>query len=150
MTLSQSSGPTPRTATPLLAGQVHQRIRSAGSTAEPDSTADDRSLSRTSSVTRLDTVDLSHKRIADVPMEIVEELKDEVEKLALGYNLLKDLPSYFVGFGSKLKYLNVRVNLLTVFPAVVRTLASKFRKGAFTDLNSRTNSALRNAFYRDS
>lgn len=128
MTLSQSSGPIPRSATPLLAGQAHQRIRSAGSSTEPDSTSEDRIPPRTSSITRLDTVDLSHKRIAEVPLEVVDELKDEVEKLALGYNLLKDLPSCFVGFGSKLKYLNVRVNLLTVFPAVVRTIQCQSRR----------------------
>lgn len=69
---------------------------------------------------KLDTVDLSHKRIADVPVEVVEELKDEVEKLALGYNLLKDLPMSFTMLGSRLKYLNVRVNMMTTFPAVVR------------------------------
>lgn len=124
MTLSQSQGPLPRSPAPLLAqGQSHQRIRSAGSTAESDQSTSrpvaERSSSRPSSVPRLDTVDLSHKRIAEVPIEIVDELKDEVEKLALGYNLLKDLPPYFAGFGHRLKYLNVRVNLLTTFPAVV-------------------------------
>jgi len=126
MALSQSQGPLPRPSAPLLGQQQnHQRIRSAGSTGESDQTTQgrtaERSPSRSGSTPRLDTVDLSHKRIADVPIEVVEELKNEVEKLALGYNLLKDLPSYFVGFGSRLKYLNVRVNLLTTFPAVVST-----------------------------
>ena len=69
---------------------------------------------------KLDTVDLSHKRIAEVPVEVVDELKNEVEKLALGYNLLRDLPPHFAGLGNRLKYLNIRVNLLTIFPAVVR------------------------------
>lgn len=124
MALSQSQGPLPRSPAPLLAQQQsHQRIRSAGSSGEADPATPglttERSPSRAGAAPRLDTVDLSHKRIAEVPIEVVEELKDEVEKLALGYNLLKDLPSHFVGFGSRLKYLNVRVNLLTTFPAVV-------------------------------
>ena len=68
---------------------------------------------------RLDTVDLSHKRIAEVPQEVIDELRDEVEKLALGYNLLRDLPPGFAALGSRLRYLNVRVNMLTVFPQVV-------------------------------
>ncbi|GAA6010377.1 hypothetical protein JCM11491_006293 [Sporobolomyces phaffii] len=128
MTLSQSQGPLPRSNAPLLPQQSHQRIRSAGSTAETDPTTPgpiaERTPLRTGSGSRLDTVDLSHKRIAEVPVEVVEELKDEVEKLALGYNLLKDLPSYFVGFGSRLKYLNVRVNLLSTFPAVLCEMPS--------------------------
>ncbi|GAA5898338.1 uncharacterized protein JCM6883_000994 [Sporobolomyces salmoneus] len=129
MALSQSQGPLPRSPASLLAQQQsHQRIRSAGSTTEPDSTptglAPEKSPSRPGSAPRLDTVDLSHKRIAEVPIEVVDELKNEVEKLALGYNLLKDLPSYFVGFGSRLKYLNVRVNLLTTFPAVLCEMPS--------------------------
>ncbi|GAA5883614.1 hypothetical protein JCM16303_004914 [Sporobolomyces ruberrimus] len=128
MALSQSQGPLPRAPAPLLAQQNHQRIRSAGSSGETEPTtpglALERAPTRPGSVPRLDTVDLSHKRIADVPIEVVEELKDEVEKLALGYNLLKDLPSYFIGFGSRLKYLNVRVNLLTTFPAVLCEMPS--------------------------
>lgn len=73
---------------------------------------------------KLDTVDLSHKRIAEVPVEVVDELKNEVEKLALGYNLLRDLPPHFAGLGNRLKYLNIRVNLLTIFPAVLCEMPS--------------------------
>ncbi|GAA5947614.1 hypothetical protein JCM3765_001003 [Sporobolomyces pararoseus] len=129
MALSQSQGPLPRSPAPLLVQQqTHQRIRSAGSSGEADPATPglttDRAPSRTGSAPRLDTVDLSHKRIAEVPIEVVDELKDEVEKLALGYNLLKDLPSHFVGFGNRLKYLNVRVNLLTTFPAVLCEMPS--------------------------
>ncbi|GAA5841186.1 hypothetical protein JCM11251_003230 [Rhodosporidiobolus azoricus] len=146
MALSQSQGPLSRSGTPLYSAAAggagaafHQRIRSASSTtsADPDGAGstvsissaltangrnrDDRSPSRGA---RLDTVDLSHKRIADVPAEVVEELRDEVEKLALGYNLLKDLPPHFSGLGTRLKYLNVRVNMLTTFPAVLCEMPS--------------------------
>ncbi|GEM07751.1 RAM signaling pathway, SOG2 [Rhodotorula toruloides] len=117
MALSQSQGPLSRSGTPLAAGAPsHQRIRSAGSAAgeaeETTAAADDRGAARQSTYhggPKLDTVDLSHKRIAEVPVEVVEELKDEVEKLALGYNLLKDLPPHFIELGSRLKYLNIRL-----------------------------------------
>ncbi|GAA6009708.1 uncharacterized protein JCM10292_003627 [Rhodotorula paludigena] len=141
MSLSQSQGPLSRSTTPLLTAG-HQRIRSAGSSGSaergaadgsaraPSSSADDRSPSRSATGgtyhggPKLDTVDLSHKRIADIPIEIVNELKDEVEKLALGYNLLKDLPPHFSQLGSRLKYLNIRVNLLTTFPTVLCDMPS--------------------------
>ncbi|KAI5478365.1 RAM signaling pathway, SOG2 [Pseudohyphozyma bogoriensis] len=72
---------------------------------------------------RLDTVDLSHKRIAEVPVEVIEELGNEVEKLALGYNLLKELPMRFGELG-RLRYLNIRVNLLSTFPQVLCEMPS--------------------------
>ncbi|BGP40629.1 RAM signaling network component [Rhodotorula kratochvilovae] len=132
MSLSQSQGPLSRSNTPLLAAG-HQRIRSAGSSgsAERDASSrppEDRAPARPGATyhggPKLDTVDLSHKRIADVPVEVVDELRDEVEKLALGYNLLKDLPPSFAQLGSRLKYLNIRVNLLTTFPAVLCEMPS--------------------------
>ncbi|GAA6060602.1 hypothetical protein JCM10212_004581 [Sporobolomyces blumeae] len=139
MALSQSQGPLPRS--PVVPLNQHQRIRSAGSRTVDSEQQVQPSLDRSpprggssgggggagtppSQVAKLDTVDLSHKRIDHVPLEVVEALKDEVEKLALGYNLLKDLPGYFVGFGNRLKYLNVRVNLLTVFPQVLCEMPS--------------------------
>ncbi|GAA5930929.1 hypothetical protein JCM3775_000755 [Rhodotorula graminis] len=141
MSLSQSQGPLSRSTTPLLAAAGHQRIRSTGSTGsaerEPSSStssrpADDRAAARPGPVApyrsgsgpKLDTVDLSHKRIADLPLEVINELRDEVEKLALGYNLIKDLPAHFVQLGTRLKYLNIRVNLLTTFPAVLCDMPS--------------------------
>lgn len=118
MALSQSQGPLSRlNATSAFATPAsHQRIRSAGSTASDN---DVESPTQGPTLGKLDTVDLSHKRIAEVPIEVVHELQDEVEKLALGYNLLRDLPPHFVALGGKLRYLNVRVNVLTTFPQVV-------------------------------
>ncbi|GAA5959425.1 hypothetical protein JCM21900_006855 [Sporobolomyces salmonicolor] len=129
MSLSQSQGPLSRSGTPLLPQPSHQRIRSAGSATGAEGEPSPASIERSprpayTGAPRLDTVDLSHRRIAEVPLEVVEELKDEVEKLALGYNLLRDLPPYFMGLGNRLKYLNVRVNMLTTFPAVLCEMPS--------------------------
>lgn len=122
MSLSQSQGPLSRSTTPLGHSSIanHQRIRSAGSTTSDGDTDSPTTATGTSS--KLDTVDLSHKRIAEVPKSVIDELKDEVEKLALGYNLLRDLSPDFAALGQKLRYLNVRVNLLTSFPQVVSVL----------------------------
>lgn len=135
MTQTQSQGMPAKLAGLMQADSlVHQRGRSAEASAVNDvpeeasalgnkpSALAGRGLSASSSSTalaRLDTVDLSHKRIAEVPVEVINELKDEVEKLALGYNLLRDLPPHFAPLGNRLKYLNIRVNQLTVFPSVV-------------------------------
>ncbi|GAA5987709.1 hypothetical protein JCM10908_007178 [Rhodotorula pacifica] len=143
MTLTRSLGPSTRPVESLAANPTttHQRGRSteAGSSpSDPDpmsasmsaATAGpsaDRALSASTGAyppAKLDTVDLSHKRIADVPLEVVDELKYEVEKLALGYNLLRDLPPHFAQLGNRLKYLNIRVNLLTTFPAVLCEMPS--------------------------
>lgn len=159
MTLSRSLGPTSSTKGGLAS---HQRGRSAedvGSGASlaadamtpsvPISGPTERSLATSASshaLSRLDTVDLSHKRIAEVPIEVVDELKNEVEKLALGYNLLRDLPPHFAQFGNRLKYLNIRVNHLTTFPAVVRLFPESILTCKLLTLDG---SALRDAFARD-
>ncbi|KAK4051332.1 RAM signaling network component [Microbotryomycetes sp. JL201] len=117
LTLSQSQGPSLRPSTPLepVSGASHQRIKSAGST---NSDHDGEAQAKASDLGKLDTVDLSHKRIAEVPIEVINELKGEVEKLALGYNMLKELPSQFGMLGNKLRYLNIRVNAFSTLPAV--------------------------------
>ncbi|KDN41139.1 hypothetical protein K437DRAFT_258376 [Tilletiaria anomala UBC 951] len=68
-----------------------------------------------------DTLDLCHRKIESVPEEVVQILKDEIVRLALGYNLITTLPASFSQL-SRLRYLNVRANLLTVFPTVVTEL----------------------------
>lgn len=120
MALSQSQGPASRAATPLdyTAPLNHQRIHSAGS-ATSDAEAESSTTHRHPGQGKFDTIDLSHKRIAEIPSGVIDELKDEAEKLALGYNLLRDLPPHFGLLGNKLRYLNVRVNILTSFPQVV-------------------------------
>jgi hypothetical protein len=126
---SSTSNSIPRstTSSQLPKSVSHARIQSLESSEPEDSRGgeeedeEDTTLvaSIVSTQQRLDTVDLSHKRIAEVPLDVIMELRDEVEKLALGYNLLKELPNGFGELGGRLRYLNIRVNLLTVFPQVV-------------------------------
>lgn len=129
MSLSQSQGPL-RSTNPLSSSisnasttSNHQRIRSAGYTSDsedptPSHNNNSPLISGGGGVGKLDTVDLGHKKISEVPLEVIEELSDEVEKLALGYNLLRELPSQFSSL-RHLRYLNIRVNLLSSFPMVV-------------------------------
>ncbi|KDE06790.1 hypothetical protein MVLG_02986 [Microbotryum lychnidis-dioicae p1A1 Lamole] len=126
-------------------GATHQRTTSTGSTGSdgalavtrervsqsptrsmvrPSTAPTQGSPSSKSTPVKLETVDLSHKRIAEIPQEVIDELRGEVEKLALGYNLLKDLPSQFSTLGNRLRYLNVRVNMFTVFPQVLCEMPS--------------------------
>ncbi|GAA93488.1 uncharacterized protein L969DRAFT_89263 [Mixia osmundae IAM 14324] len=79
---------------------------------------------RAKPVTGLETVDLSHSRIAEVPAEVIDVLEGTVQRLALGYNYLTALPACFVSLGTSLRYLNVRVNMLSVFPAVLCEMPS--------------------------
>ncbi|KAM0789295.1 hypothetical protein ACM66B_000135 [Microbotryomycetes sp. NB124-2] len=122
LALSQSQGPSLRPGTPseTAAGPSHQRIKSAGSTT---SDHEGEPQPKPTGLGKLDTVDLSHKRIAEVPIEVIDELKGEVEKLALGYNMLKELPTHFGVLGTKLRYLNIRVNAFSSVPTVVFSIA---------------------------
>lgn len=66
-----------------------------------------------------ETLDLSHRRIADITQPVVEELAEYVERLALGYNYLPVLPDHFAFLGESLRYLNLRGNHMEIFPEVV-------------------------------
>ena len=68
-----------------------------------------------------DTLDLCHRKIDRVPDEVIKIVKDEVVRLALGYNLLTSLSASFAQL-SRLRYLNIRANLLTTFPSVITEL----------------------------
>ena len=121
MSASQSHGAPARSGTPLSADPNHQRIRSVGSNVS-EAEGDDLGQSRPA-VQTLTLVDLSHKRIDQVPIDVVVELGDEVQKLALGYNMLRELPTFFTMLRS-LRYLNVRVNVFTTFPQVLCEMPS--------------------------
>ncbi|PWN41879.1 hypothetical protein IE81DRAFT_347924 [Ceraceosorus guamensis] len=64
------------------------------------------------------TLDLCHKRIGNIPGEVVDLIGSDIIRLALGYNTITRLPDNF-GQLNKLRYLNVRWNLITVFPACI-------------------------------
>ncbi|KAL2155458.1 hypothetical protein VTH82DRAFT_200 [Thermothelomyces myriococcoides] len=69
------------------------------------------------------TIDLSGKNIQALPEEIVDVIKDELERLALSHNFLQTLPARFSECTS-LRYLNVRQNRIKEFPLVLCDLKS--------------------------
>ncbi|KAK0635085.1 RAM signaling pathway protein-domain-containing protein [Bombardia bombarda] len=69
------------------------------------------------------TIDLSRKKIRDLPDEIVDILKDELERLALSHNSLESLPARIAEWTS-LRYLNVRHNKMKEFPLALCGLKS--------------------------
>lgn len=71
----------------------------------------------------IDTMDLCHRKIQKLPEEMVDIIKDDVVRLALGYNFITALPNSFMDL-SKLRYLNVRANLMSTFPTVLCSLPS--------------------------
>ncbi len=66
----------------------------------------------------LDTLDLCHKRIDRVPDALVDLIKHDVVRLALGYNHITRLPASFADLHS-LRYLNIRANNFAHFPDCV-------------------------------
>ncbi|KAM7220217.1 leucine-rich repeat-containing protein sog2 [Rhypophila decipiens] len=69
------------------------------------------------------TVDLSRKKIQNLPDEVVDIIKDELERLALSHNSLETFPARFAECSS-LRYLNVRSNRIKEFPMVICDLKS--------------------------
>ncbi|KAL2024134.1 hypothetical protein VTK56DRAFT_9914 [Thermocarpiscus australiensis] len=69
------------------------------------------------------TIDLSRKRIQTLPEEIVDIIKDELERLALSHNYLQTFPARFSECTS-LRYLNVRQNRIKEFPLALCDLKS--------------------------
>ncbi|SPO25400.1 related to SOG2 - key component of the RAM signaling network [Ustilago trichophora] len=67
------------------------------------------------SANSIDTLDLCHKRIDRVPDALVDMIRHEVVRLALGYNHITRLPDNFADLHS-LRYLNIRANNFAHFP----------------------------------
>ena len=72
----------------------------------------------TDTANSLDTLDLCHKRIDRVPDALVDMIKHQVVRLALGYNHITRLPDNFADLHS-LRYLNIRANNFAHFPECV-------------------------------
>ncbi|KAJ1041026.1 hypothetical protein NDA11_007005 [Ustilago hordei] len=66
----------------------------------------------------LDTLDLCHKRIERLPEALVNAIKHQIVRLALGYNHITRLPDNFADL-SNLRYLNIRANNFATFPECV-------------------------------
>ncbi|KAK5171328.1 RAM signaling network component [Saxophila tyrrhenica] len=64
------------------------------------------------------TLDLSRQNISALPVEVIELIKDRVERLALSHNPSVALPSQIVEC-ERIRYLNIRWNDLERFPDVV-------------------------------
>ncbi|RKF56214.1 putative ram signaling pathway protein [Erysiphe neolycopersici] len=69
------------------------------------------------------TIDLSHKLIQRFPDEVVDIIKNELERLALSHNQISVFPSRFSECKS-LRYLNVRNNIIREFPLCICELPS--------------------------
>ncbi|KAL2073227.1 hypothetical protein VTL71DRAFT_10551 [Oculimacula yallundae] len=69
------------------------------------------------------TIDLSHKQIQRFPEEVVDIIKNELERLALSHNMISTFPSRFAECTS-LRYLNVRSNVIREFPQSICLLTS--------------------------
>lgn len=69
------------------------------------------------------TIDLSHKQIKAFPEEVVDIIKNELERLALSHNQISTFPSRFSECTS-LRYLNVRNNQIREFPQPICLLTS--------------------------
>ncbi|KAH6900075.1 RAM signaling pathway protein-domain-containing protein [Thelonectria olida] len=69
------------------------------------------------------TIDLSRKNIQKLPEEVVDIVKNELERLALSHNQLSTLPVRFSECTS-LRYLNIRGNQIKEFPMALCDLKS--------------------------
>ncbi|KAJ9142309.1 RAM signaling pathway protein [Coniochaeta hoffmannii] len=69
------------------------------------------------------TINLSHKNIQKLPDEVVDIIKNELERFALSHNNLQSFPARFSECTS-LRYLNVRNNKIKEFPLPLCDLKS--------------------------
>ncbi|KAM0715280.1 hypothetical protein Q7P37_008778 [Cladosporium fusiforme] len=68
------------------------------------------------------TLDLSHKNIRELPVEVVALIKDKVERLALSHNPQIAVPTQIIQC-DRLRYLNLRWNQLKHFPEAILQLS---------------------------
>jgi Leucine-rich repeat (LRR) protein len=69
------------------------------------------------------TIDLSHMEIDVLPDEVIDILRERLERLALGHNRLRDVPQS-IAMCSRLRYLNIRYNRLRTFPEPILDMPS--------------------------
>jgi hypothetical protein len=68
------------------------------------------------------TLDLSHKNIRELPVEVIALIKDKVERLALSHNPQMAVPTQIIQC-DRLRYLNLRWNSLKYFPDAILQLS---------------------------
>ncbi|KAI4860442.1 putative cell morphogenesis protein Sog2 [Hypoxylon rubiginosum] len=113
---SSSSGSMLSATAPLSAGQVIALAREAMNDALQENETQAAEASGVSTELKPGvTIDLSRKNIQGLPDEVVDIIKNELERLALSHNKLSSLPARFSEC-THLRYLNLRANLIKEFP----------------------------------
>ncbi|OTA55285.1 putative cell morphogenesis protein Sog2 [Hypoxylon sp. EC38] len=116
MSNSGSSGSMLSASAPLSPGQVIALAREAMNSALRENETQAAEASGVSTELKPGiTIDLSRKNIQALPDEVVDIIKNELERLALSHNRLSSLPARFSEC-THLRYLNLRANLIKEFP----------------------------------
>ncbi|KAI1388686.1 putative cell morphogenesis protein Sog2 [Hypoxylon trugodes] len=116
MSTSSISGSMLSASAPLSAGQVIALAREAMDSALQENETQAAEASGVSTELKPGvTIDLSRKNIQALPDEVVDIIKNELERLALSHNKLSSLPARFSEC-THLRYLNLRANLIKEFP----------------------------------
>ncbi|KAI1493114.1 RAM signaling pathway protein [Biscogniauxia mediterranea] len=112
------------TSAPLSSAQVIALAREAMNSALQDNESQAAEASGVSNELRPGvTIDLSRMSIQSLPDEVVDIIKNELERLALSHNKLTSFPARFAECTS-LRYLNVRNNQIREFPLALCDLKS--------------------------
>jgi Leucine-rich repeat (LRR) protein len=127
-----SSNPSLLASAPPSSSQVIQLAREAMKVALEENETQSQAAEATGVSNELRpglTIDLSRKNIVKLPDEVVDIIKNELERLALSHNSLQSFPSRFSECTS-LRYLNVRNNQIKEFPLPVGRLIPNLGVGA--------------------
>ncbi|KAI0013236.1 putative cell morphogenesis protein Sog2 [Xylariaceae sp. FL0662B] len=116
MSTSSSGSTLSASSPPLSASQVIALARQAMNSALQENETKAAEASGVSNELKPGvTIDLSRRNIQTLPDEVVDIIKNELERLALSHNRLSSIPSRFSECTS-LRYLNVRNNYIREFP----------------------------------
>ncbi|OLN87298.1 Leucine-rich repeat-containing protein sog2 [Colletotrichum chlorophyti] len=122
--LSTSTGANLSASSPMTAAQVIALARDAMQSALHENESQAAEASAVSNELKPGvTIDLSRKGIQKLPDEVVDIIKNELERLALSHNQVNSFPARFSECTS-LRYLNVRNNQIREFPLPLCDLKS--------------------------
>ncbi|OIW27281.1 hypothetical protein CONLIGDRAFT_645565 [Coniochaeta ligniaria NRRL 30616] len=116
-----ASNPALLASAPPSSGQVIAMAREAMKVALEENETQSQAAEATGVSSLGLTIDLSRKNIQKLPDEVVDIIKNELERLALSHNNLQSFPTRFSECTS-LRYLNVRNNKIKEFPLPVSML----------------------------